>query len=49
VFPQFDGNGIDAFFRDLYATGGSPHDDAKRLGDLLYLGHAVLGAHITHL
>ena len=35
VFPQFDGNGIDALFRDLFATGGSPDDDAKRLGDLL--------------
>jgi|SRR5215472_2066317 len=32
-FPQFDGNGIDTFFRDLFATGGSPHDDTSRLGD----------------
>jgi hypothetical protein len=48
-FPQFDGNGIDTFFRDLFATGCSPHDDAKRLGDLPCLGHAVPGAHFTHL
>jgi len=48
-FPQLDGNGIDTFFRDLLATGGSPHDDAKVLGDLPCFGHAVPGPHFTHL
>lgn len=47
-FPQFDDESIDTFFRDLFATGGSPQDDASRLGDLLCLGNAVVGVHFTH-
>ena len=47
-FPQFDGDGIETFFRDLFATRGSPHDHANRLGDFLCLGHVVHGVHISH-
>jgi hypothetical protein len=48
-FSQFADEGIDTFFRDLFATGGSPQDDASRVGDLLCLGHAVVGAPFRHL
>jgi len=47
--PLFCRNGVDTLFRYFLATGRSSDDNAKRLGHLLRLGHAVGGCHFSHL